>query len=256
MKKLILALCALAVLLALPGIAVAGPNGDSDRDGVDNRNEHREGTDPHRRDSDRDGRADGREDADRDGLDNATEDATGNDPVDRDSDDDGIRDDHEGAGTVSAFADGTLTIRLADGATVSGTVDDVTDLSCPTESSYEHGQVGRGFSKAYRRGSRRSRRGHRSAARAHRSSVPDDEEGWDGDEEGDDPTGDEGDEDWADDDGSEEDDGASDEDSEDGESAEATGPCVARLTRGAVVHGSMLDSGEDGSYVLAVELVR
>src|SRR5688572_10592513 len=63
---------------------------DPDRDRVDNRNEYRERTDPRDRDSDNDGRSDGREDSDRDRLANAAEDQTGNDPRDRDTDDDGV----------------------------------------------------------------------------------------------------------------------------------------------------------------------
>jgi hypothetical protein len=266
LKKLILALFAFAVLLALPGVAAAGPNGDPDRDGVDTRNEHREGTDPQRRDSDRDGRSDGREDADHDGLDNATEDATGNDPADRDSDDDGIRDDREGAGTVASFADGTLTVRLAGGASAGavGTVDELTDLSCPTESSYEQEQAGRGTPKAYRHAKKRPKgHGGRHASHAHRANAaqaPDDDGDWTGDE-GDDPFGDGDvgdDEDWSDD--PSEDDGDWD-DGDDGDAdldagGDATGACVALLVPGARVHASEVDSDEDGSYFVSIELVR
>jgi hypothetical protein len=101
---------------------------------VDNWNEWRERTDPRRRDSDRDGRPDGREDRDRDGLRNAGEDSTGNDPIDSDSDDDGVEDGDEQAG---AFANGVLTIDLAAGGSVSGRVTDATELECESENDAE-----------------------------------------------------------------------------------------------------------------------
>ena len=67
-------------------------NKDQDRDKVDNLNEFQEGTNPRDKDSDNDGRRDGREDADHDHLNNAGEDHTGNDPVDEDTDNDGVED--------------------------------------------------------------------------------------------------------------------------------------------------------------------
>ncbi|HEY6781032.1 MAG TPA: hypothetical protein VI111_08765, partial [Thermoleophilaceae bacterium] len=132
----------------------AGADADQDRDGVDNRNEFREGTDPRTRDSDGDGRTDGREDADADGLDNAAEDASGNDPIDADSDDDGVRDGRERAGTVADFGDGVLRIRLAGGGTAVGVVDELTDVSCQTEGRLERGQHGHGARRGLRRGGR------------------------------------------------------------------------------------------------------
>jgi hypothetical protein len=55
---------------------VSGAFADTDRDGVDNRNEYVEGTRPRDRDSDDDGRSDAREDRDGDRLGNGAEDAT------------------------------------------------------------------------------------------------------------------------------------------------------------------------------------
>jgi Bacterial TSP3 repeat len=115
----------------------AGTEADPDRDGVDNRNEHREGTDPRRRDSDRDGRADGREDADRDGLSNAAEDATGNDPIDPDTDDDGVSDGREHAGVIVSFAEGLLTLDLSNGDRLRGWVTDETRVKCISEAAAE-----------------------------------------------------------------------------------------------------------------------
>ena len=103
---------------------------DHDRDRVQNASEDREATSPARTDTDRDGVRDGAEDADRDGLDNRGEELAGMDPIDPDSDDDGIADGAE-AGTVARFADGVLTVRLANGDSLSGEVtDDETEIRC------------------------------------------------------------------------------------------------------------------------------
>jgi hypothetical protein len=158
-KRFALAFAAL-LLLALPAAAVArdrdrdripdrwekrhklstkrsSANADTDRDRVDNWNEWREGTNPRDRDTDNDGRRDGREDRDRDGLRNAAEDATGNDPRDRDTDDDGVRDGKEHAGTVTSFNDGVLVIDTANGSSVSGLVGDFTEIRCKSEAQAE-----------------------------------------------------------------------------------------------------------------------
>src|SRR3954470_1700872 len=137
-RLLLLALAAAVALLAVPAVSQArdrdhdglpdkwekkfhlsthknSANADADRDRVDNANEFRERTSPRRRDTNRNGRPDGREDRDRDHLNNAGEDATGNDPVDKDTDNDGIPDGKEQAGVVSAYnqTTGDLTIDLA-----------------------------------------------------------------------------------------------------------------------------------------------
>jgi len=158
-KRFGLALAALLVL-ALPATALArdrdrdgipdrwekryklsttrySANADPDRDRVDNWNEWREGTNPRARDSDHDGRPDGREDRDHDGLSNAAEDATGNDPRDPDTDDDGVRDGKEHAGSVRSFRDGVLVIHLANGGSVSGLVEDYTEIRCKSEAAME-----------------------------------------------------------------------------------------------------------------------
>ena len=155
--KLVVVVIALAVaLVALPAAAqardrdgdgmsdrwekrhkVKRANADTDRDGVDNRNEYVEGTKPRDRDSDNDGRGDGREDRDRDRLSNRAEDATGNDPTDRDTDNDGIPDGKEQAGVVTSYENGVLTIDLANGGSVTGTVNEDTDLDCATEAQAE-----------------------------------------------------------------------------------------------------------------------
>lgn len=158
--KLTIILASLAVL-ALPGIAqaadrdsdgmgdrwerrhhVSSANADPDSDNVDNANEFDEGTRPRDRDSDDDGRRDGREDRDRDGLNNAGEDLTANDPTDRDTDGDGIPDGKEQAGVVSAYDEetGSLTIDLANGSQVTADVTDRTRVQCSTEEEAEEEQ--------------------------------------------------------------------------------------------------------------------
>ncbi|MEA2444436.1 MAG: hypothetical protein QOJ12_1728, partial [Thermoleophilales bacterium] len=112
-------------------------NEDPDRDKVDNFNEVLEGTDPADADTDNDRKKDGAEDADRDALDNAGEDATGNDPTNPDSDGDGVKDGKETTGRVVSFDGTELKIRLASGRTVSGVVDEATDISCDDERGYE-----------------------------------------------------------------------------------------------------------------------
>ncbi len=91
---------------------------DPDHDGLNNRGERRHGTDPRSADTDGDGLPDG------------LEVRTGNDPRKRDSDGDGVADGRENAGAVQSFNGGVLTIKLADGSTLSGTVSDATRVSC------------------------------------------------------------------------------------------------------------------------------
>jgi len=69
-------------------------------------------------------------DQDRDGLDNRGEFRARTDPRDADTDDDGIKDGKEHAGTIKSFEGGVLTIALARGGELSGTVDDRTEIEC------------------------------------------------------------------------------------------------------------------------------
>src|SRR3954466_2854835 len=71
-------------------------------------------------------------DQDRDGLNNRGEFRAKTNPRDSDSDDDGINDGKENAGTIKSFEGGVLTITLAGGGELSGTVDDQTDIECHT----------------------------------------------------------------------------------------------------------------------------
>ena len=76
-----------------------------------------------------------RRDQDRDGLNNLGEYRAKTDPRDRDSDDDGIGDEQENAGTIASFTDGVLTIALAKGGTLSGTVSADTEIECDDEAT-------------------------------------------------------------------------------------------------------------------------
>jgi len=78
----------------------------------------------------------GRRDQDRDGLNNRGEFRAKMNPRDADTDDDGIRDGREHAGTVKSFEDGVLTISLAQGGELSGTVDDRTEIECDSEAAH------------------------------------------------------------------------------------------------------------------------
>jgi hypothetical protein len=86
-----------------------------------------------------------KKDQDRDGLKNRAEFKAHMDPRDKDSDDDGIKDGAENAGTIKSFEGGVLTITLAKGGELSGTVDDNTEIECedttssPTATKSDHG---------------------------------------------------------------------------------------------------------------------
>lgn len=114
-------------------------NKDQDRDHVDNLNEFQEGTSPRSKDTDNDGRPDGKEDSDHDGLNNMGEDQTANLPDDQDTDNNGIEDSEENPGTIASFDGTTLTIDIAGGGQVSGTVDASTRIRCETEDEHEMG---------------------------------------------------------------------------------------------------------------------
>lgn len=162
--KLLLFGVVLAALLAVPGAAMAksrdrdhdklpdkwehkfhlsthkkSAKGDPDRDGLNNLGEFRAGTNPRSADTDRDGINDANDDQDNDGVDNVDEQHEGTNPRDSDTDNDGVEDGDESAGTVDSFVEdsanpgtGVLTIRLADGSTISGKVDSTTEIECRT----------------------------------------------------------------------------------------------------------------------------
>ena len=90
---------------------------DQDHDGLDNRQEFRDHTNPRKADTDGDGLPDGMEIK------------TANNPRERDSNGDGIRDGQENAGTVVSFTNNVLTIRSG-GQDVSAPVTSDTEIEC------------------------------------------------------------------------------------------------------------------------------
>jgi hypothetical protein len=265
MRRLALTLVTVA-MLALPGAAIArdrdhdglpdrwerkhdlstkkrSANGDPDRDRVDNGNEFRERTDPRDRDSDSDGRRDGREDADRDKLSNADEDATGNDPRNPDTDDDGTIDGREQAGVVAGFADGVLTIDLANGDSIAGSVTEETRITCSSEAQAERRHRGRG----------RKRGGARKAQAGEDDPIDP------GEENEDDPPSDDEDGPLP---GEEPDDTLGPELGEDepgsgGDKGAGGRSCPeSSLRRGVAVHEAVLVATPEGVFFKSVELVR
>jgi hypothetical protein len=160
--RLLLFGVALAALLAVPGAAMAksrdrdhdklpdkwekkfhlsthknNAKGDPDRDGLNNLGEFRSRTSPRDADSDNDGVRDANDDQDKDGVDNAEEMQEHTNPCDRDTDNDGVNDGEETIGTVAGFTEdspgsgtGVLTITLKDNSTLSGRVDQSTEIRC------------------------------------------------------------------------------------------------------------------------------
>ena len=152
----------IAALLAVPGAAMAksrdrdhdklpdkwekkfhlsthkkNAKGDPDRDGLNNLGEFRSRTNPRKADTDGDGINDANDDQDNDGVDNAEEMQEHTNPCDRDTDNDGVNDGEETIGTVANFTEdspgsgtGVLTINLNGGGTLSGRVDQGTEIEC------------------------------------------------------------------------------------------------------------------------------
>jgi hypothetical protein len=94
---------------------------DQDHDGLRNLAEYRDQTNPRKSDTDNDG------------LDDGAEVATGHDPTSDDGDHDGVEDGNENAGTIKSFDGGVLTITLAKGGEISGTVTDATEIDCGSQ---------------------------------------------------------------------------------------------------------------------------
>ncbi|MCW2997812.1 MAG: hypothetical protein JWN65_1361 [Solirubrobacterales bacterium] len=108
--------------LALPTGASAAGAKDRDHDHMPDRWEQSHQLNTHRNDA--------KKDSDHDGLRNLAEFRAQTDPRDADTDNDGIKDGKEQAGTITSFAGGVLTITLFDNSTISGTVDNRTEIDC------------------------------------------------------------------------------------------------------------------------------
>jgi hypothetical protein len=132
-------ICAAAatVALALPAVAAAK---DRDHDRMPDRWEAKYGLNTHKNDA--------RGDKDRDGLRNLAEYRAHTNPRKDDSDHDGINDRDEQAGTIASFdaSTGVLTINLFGGGTLTGKVNDSTEIECddvgddnPTKTLQRHG---------------------------------------------------------------------------------------------------------------------
>jgi hypothetical protein len=91
---------------------------NQDHEGLNNLEEWEHGTNPRKADTDGDGLTDGQEVE------------VGDNPRSRDSNHNGIPDGQENAGEVELFAGGTLTIKLFAGGTVSGMVNESTEIQC------------------------------------------------------------------------------------------------------------------------------
>lgn len=129
-----LALGALA-LLAMPGLAAAK---DRNHDHIPDKWEKRHHL------SLKTNQAHENQDGDR--LRNRAEFLAGDDPRDADSNDDGVMDGEDNAGTIASFdaATGKLAISLFGGETVSGLVDEETEIKCEDHSSASASSEGSG----------------------------------------------------------------------------------------------------------------
>jgi hypothetical protein len=78
-----------------------------------------------------------RRDQDKDGLNNRGEFRSASDPRSDDTDDDGVEDGDENAGVITEFDGTTLTIELFGGGTVTGTVDDDTEVKCGDDCDHD-----------------------------------------------------------------------------------------------------------------------
>jgi hypothetical protein len=107
------------LVVALPGAAAAR---DRNHDRIPDRWEKRHHLSLHKKQAKRN--------QDHDGLKNRQEWKAGDDPRDPDSDNDGVEDGDEGAGTISSFQDHILTIDLFGGGSVSGLVNEGTEVQC------------------------------------------------------------------------------------------------------------------------------
>jgi hypothetical protein len=132
-RMLMLLLCA-AAALAVPAVASAhgGHHGDRNRDGLPDRWERQHHLSMKVNQAHRD--------PDRDRLDNRNEFEHGTDPNKADTDDNGVedRDEVEPVGTIASFTNGTLTITLANGQSVSGQVTPGTEIECEAMAKAAH----------------------------------------------------------------------------------------------------------------------
>jgi len=116
------------LVVALPGVAAAR---DRNHDRIPDKWEKKYHLSLHKKQ--------GRRDQDRDGLKNGAEFKAHLNPRDADTDDDGVKDGSENTGTVDSFESGVLTIKLVTGKTLSGTVDENTEIQCDATAGDDRG---------------------------------------------------------------------------------------------------------------------
>lgn len=210
------ALIALAALLVL-GLVAAGPASAKDRnhDNIPDRWEKRHNLSLKVNQAKRD--------QDRDQLNNRGEFKTGSDPRDDDTDDDGVEDGDEDGGVISSFDGTTLTIDLANGGSITGIVDEDTEIKCGDECDHDGDDSGPGDNSGPSEHSGSRHRDH-----------------------GDDDPADE-DEDNSDDDSSE------DSDSDDSEEGDCS---VADLAVGVAVHEAEIRVGNGEAVFEEIELAK
>lgn len=127
-----LAIAAAALVAALiAAIPASAASKDRNHDRIPDRWETKHGLSLHKNQA--------RKDQDRDGLRNRGEFQASMDPRDDDTDNDGVEDGDEGAGTVTSFdaATGELVINVFNGDTISGTVDENTEIECENDDATE-----------------------------------------------------------------------------------------------------------------------
>src|SRR3954466_16332002 len=133
MKKLLIACAAMVLVLAVPGVASA-KRGDRNHDRIPDRWERAHHLSL---------RVDqARRDQDHDGLRNRAEFRADTNPRKAATDGDGIKDGAEHAGKVASFTGRVLTIDLFGGKTLTGTVDDTTEIECGDAHASDAGDRG------------------------------------------------------------------------------------------------------------------
>jgi hypothetical protein len=121
-RILMILAAACAALLAVAATGSARSGGDANRDRIPDRWERAHHLSLKVNQAKRD--------QDHDGLRNRAEFLAGTDPRNDDTDDDSTDDGDEGAGTVTSFTGGVLTVHLFNGDDVKGTVDSRTEIEC------------------------------------------------------------------------------------------------------------------------------
>ena len=132
MKRLIVVLALLGSLLFAASASASGRDANGDR--IPDRWEKKHGLSLKVKQT--------RRDQDKDGFHNRAEWRAKTDPHDADTDDDGLDDAEENAGTVTAFANGELTITLFDNGTLTGKVTPDTEIECDDDTAKSSGDGG------------------------------------------------------------------------------------------------------------------